>query len=277
MDEPYCMNIEFYSPYWGSEALPFTEFVKEVQVAGYDGVEMSFPDENILERDRRVAILRDAGLKLIAQHWETEVPHHGNHLEEYRRRLTFLTGTNPVFISSQTGRDFFPFEQNMRLLTAADEISGNAGVPILHETHRSKLTFAAHITRKYLEKFPAMRLTLDISHWFCVHERYLNDQAEALELAISRSDHIHARIGHDQGSQVPDFRVPEWAEVLEKHLLIWDRIRDRAVSDSRHNLTVTPEFGPPPYMLRNPADGNLPADQCRLNRDMMNLLKERWN
>lgn len=270
------MQIEYYCPIWGSTEMPFDGFIARVKDAGYDGVEMGFPSGDPAKRDLRVAALKNAGLKLIAQHYETENADPSAHLTEYQNRLRFLTETEPEFISSQTGRDFFEFEDNLRIIAAADEIAGETGQKILHETHRSKMTFAAHITKRFLEKLPNMRLTLDISHWFCVHERFLTDQPATVGLAVSRTDHLHARIGHDQGSQVPDFRTPEWRQVLDTHLIIWDRVIATAAAGGRDRFTVTPEFGPAPYTLFKQGTNEPLADQWQLNIDMMALLKERW-
>ena len=269
------MNIEFYCPIWGSENMPFDDFCLKASNAGYNGVEMSLPLDKT-SMDSILSSLKDAGLKLIAQHWETENPDPKIHAAEYEARLRNLASARPVFINSQTGRDFFNFEDNLALIVLAAQISDETGVNIIHETHRSKLSFAAHITRQFLEKMPSMRLTLDISHWFCVHERFLSDQEEALNMAIKRSDHIHARIGHTQGSQVTDYRIPEWEDSLNIHLDIWDRIHSRAVEEGRKTLTVTPEFGPAPYMLSKPGTALPLANQWELNTEMMVLLKTRW-
>jgi len=270
------MRIEYYCPLWGSESLPFEEFLARVAEAGYDGVEMPFPLEDPEARDRRAAAVRDAGLKLIAQQWEAENPDPRGHLAEYEERLRHLAAARPEFISSQTGRDFFSFEVGRRLVDAARRVSAETGVDILHETHRSKMTFSAPATRRFLEAEPDMRLTLDVSHWFCVHERFLADQAESLSLAIRRTRHIHARVGHTQGSQVPDFRSPEWRDVLEIHLEVWDRIAATAEIENQKRLTVTPEFGPAPYMLVYPGTERPLADQWALNTGMMSLLRDRW-
>jgi sugar phosphate isomerase/epimerase len=271
------MNIEFYCPLWGSDQISFDDFISNVSAAGYDGVEMPFPIEEPEERERRAAALKAAGLKLIAQHWETETGDPEAHADEYEKRLRNLAAADPEFISSQTGRDFFEFEDGLAILARAAKVSEETGTTITHETHRSKLTFAAHITRRFLEKLPKMRLTLDVSHWFCVHERFLADQEDALALAISRTDHIHARIGHDQGSQVTDFRMPEWKGALERHLSVWDRIIERARNEGREKFTVTPEFGPSPYMLCAPGTDKPMAVQWDMNVDMMNLLRDRWS
>ena len=237
---------------------------------------MSLPLEKAI-LGKILSSLGNANLKLIAQHWETENPDPIAHAAEYETRLYNLAAAGPEFISSQTGRDFFTFEDNLALLALASRVSEETGMKIIHETHRSKLSFAAHITRRFLEKLPEMRLTLDISHWFCVHERFLGDQEEALNLAIQRTDHIHARIGYTQGSQVTDFRMPEWKDSLKTHLKIWDRIHSRAVEEGRKTLTVTPEFGPAPYMLNKPGTTQPLANQWELNTGMMALLKDRWD
>lgn len=34
------------------------------------------------------------------------------------------------------------------------------------------------------------------AHWVAVAESFLEDQSEAVKLAIERADHIHARVGY---------------------------------------------------------------------------------
>ena len=73
---------------------------------------------------------------------------------------------------------------------------------VLHETHRNKFTFAAHITFDYPNRIPELRITLNASHWVNVAESFLEEQA--IDLAIKRTEHIHARVGYPEGPQVPD-------------------------------------------------------------------------
>src|SRR5690606_35819685 len=108
------------------------------------------------------------------------------YLRNFRENLQQLAAYKPVLINCHTGKDHFSFEQNQALIQAAEEVSRESGIPILHETHRGRFSFAAHITRDYLNKIPGLRLTLDISHWCNVHESLLEDQDEAGSLAISR-------------------------------------------------------------------------------------------
>ena len=179
---------------------------------------------------------------------------------------------NPVFINSQTGKDYFNFEQNKRLFDLAKRISEETGVKIIHETHRGKSLYAANITQDYLTKIPDLRICLDISHWCNVHESLLEDQQEAVDLAIAHTDHIHSRIGHQEGPQVNDPRANEWQEVLETHLVWWDKVVEIHKKNGT-NLTITTEFGPTPYMPAIPFTQIPLANQWEINVYMMNLLK----
>src|SRR5690606_17160398 len=133
--------------------------------AGYDGVETSLPSSE-RETDRIINEITKRGLKLIGQHWDTITPDFKVHRAEYEKRLQSMISARPFFITSHTGKDYYTLEQNIQLLTLARQISLSSAIPIIHETHRGKFSFAAHITQSYLEKLPWLRLTLDISHWF---------------------------------------------------------------------------------------------------------------
>ena len=167
------------------------------------------------------------------------------------------------------------FEQNKKLISLAEDVAKETGVAIIHETHRGKFSFAAHITKQYLQNIPGLRITLDISHWCNTAESLLHDQQEAVDLAISRTDHIHARVGFAQGPQIPDPRDPEWNDALQFHLQCWDKVIELKKSNGQP-VTITPEFGPFPYMMNLPFTKQPVSDQWDINEHMMDLLRERY-
>jgi hypothetical protein len=156
--------------------------------------------------------LKQYELLLIGQHWETIDPDFETHKINYEKRLRNLVTPQTLFINSQTGKDYYSFNENDALIKIADRISAQSGVQIVHETHRGKFSFAAHVTKDYLRSIPQLQLTLDASHWCNVAETLLLDQQEAISLAIDRCFHIHARVGYSQGAQVPDPRDPLWKD-----------------------------------------------------------------
>jgi hypothetical protein len=104
----------------------------------------------------------------------------------------------------------------------------------------------------------------------------LHDQEEAVQLTLERTDHIHARIGHQEGPQVNDPRAPEWAGTVKRHLEWWDKIVEMKIKDGTRKLTILTEFGPPDYMPTLPYTRQPLSDQWAINVHMMNLLKKRY-
>lgn len=270
------MEIEFYCPRWGSENIEWHSFFDKARIAGYDGVEFGIgnvSDEE--ELDRVWDLAEKYGMKMIPQCYDTGEAGFQKHLDLYAEWFEKIKPYPCVKINTQTGRDIFSFEQNKTIVALASQVQQNTGVRVLHETHRNKMLFAAHIAKDYLTKIPGMQLTLDISHWVCVGESFLEDQQEAVALAIARTGHLHARVGYSQGPQVPDPRVEPWCDALAVHLSWWDRLAERKKNENEV-LTITTEFGPYPYMVRVPRTGEPLADQWDVNCYMMQLLKSRY-
>ncbi|MEZ0607770.1 sugar phosphate isomerase/epimerase family protein [Fibrella sp. WM1] len=267
------MHIKFYAPEWGN-TLPFAEFCQNVKAAGYDGVEMALPLDPA-EKKSLLGTLQQYGLELIGQYWQSVEPDLDAHCRSYETYLRHLIDARPVLVNCQTGKDFFTPEQNRQLFDLAARLSAETGVKISHETHWGKALFAAPVCRRFLTEHADIRLTLDISHWCTVHESLLDDQTEAVELAIARTDHIHSRVGHPEGPQVNDPRAPEWAATLKAHLAWWDRVVEQH-RKAGTQLTITTEFGPAPYLPTLPYSREPVADQWAINVFMMNLLKARY-
>lgn len=269
------MKILYFCPLWGSESMPFEGFLEKVANTGYEGVEMSF---HLDEKDRNIKarLIKSFGLKLIAQHWETVDRDFELHYRNFEIRLRNLAATEPLFINSQTGKDYYSFDQNKTLFDLAKGITNETGIPIIHETHRGKWSFAAHITKEYLDRLPELKITMDISHWCATAESFLEDQKEAVLAAIQAAAHLHARVGYTEGPQVSDPRIPLWESALNTHLAWWDKFVEYNINKGQEFATVTPEFGAPPYMVLNPKTGDPLVNQWDINVWMMNLLRKRY-
>jgi sugar phosphate isomerase/epimerase len=272
MDSP----VQFFCPRWGSEQLPWAVFCEKVKRAGYNGTEYAIAhDTDAAELDLAWNEAGKNGLVIIAQHYDTNKTDFAAHADAYHAWFEKARNYPVVKINSQTGKDFFPFYMNTSLISIASEFSAATGTPVVHETHRGKFSFAAHVTKTFLDKIPDLRITFDVSHWCNVSESLLDDQPDALRLAIGRSDHVHARVGYAEGPQVSDPRVPVWEEALYRHLHWWDKIAARK-KNAGETLTITPEFGPFPYMVHLPLINEPIADQWDINVFMMDLLRKRY-
>jgi sugar phosphate isomerase/epimerase len=264
------MQIQFFCPRWGSETIPWEKWLPQVKDAGYDGVEWAI-DRKVTGHgiEQVLALGEKHQLQFIAQHYDTTIPDHHLHVLYYADWLHKVSRSPFVRINSQTGLDYYSFEQNSILLDLAADSN------VIHETHRGKFSFSAHITHQYLQRLPNLRLTLDASHWVNVSESFLENQQSAMQLAIERTDHIHARIGYPEGPQVSDPRAEEWQHALEKHLRWWDAVV-QLKRQHHQNLTITPEFGPFPYMVHDPLSKQPLANQWDVNLYMMQLLRNRY-
>ncbi|RHZ39547.1 hypothetical protein DYB31_004177 [Aphanomyces astaci] len=239
--------VKVFAPHWGSAHLSPDDFIARVTSAGFDGIEMSLPVD-AQERDGWTRRIRDAGLDLIAQQWETAmVPNFHEHKAALEVYLRNAAAASPLFINTHTGKDFYSFEQNSQLLELSEQIAQDTGVRIVHEIHRSRFSGHPMLVLPYLDSFPDLELNADLSHWCVACESLLDDQSELLQNVIfPRVRHIHARVGHAEGPQVTDFRAPEHADAYAAHLSWWDTI-----VKARNTTTITPEFGPAPTMTKH--------------------------
>ncbi len=259
---------------WGNDD-PVDVFCAKIKQAGYDGAEL-WTLADAAEQAATEAAFRRHGLKLafLAGGWDSDYQKHRSQFEA-QLRIALAASPAPLYINCHTGRDWFSAAQNQDLYALAHEASQRSGVPILHETHRSRGLYSAPASRPLIEADPRLRLTFDVSHWCVASESLLADQAATLDLAIARSDHIHARVGHAQAAQVSDPRAPEWVDALNAHLAWWDRIVARRRSEGAP-VTVLMEFGPPSYMPTLPYTRQPVADQWAVNLWMMELLRTRY-
>jgi len=269
-------GLDIMATDWGFEGNR-DAFCAAVKKEGYDGIEVWWPVEP-KDQDELFNALQKHGLKVgfLCGGWQADWK---EHLATFKKN-TESAATNkvqkPLYINCHSGRDHFSFEQNSLFIQHTDQLNRSSAVPIYHETHRSRILFAAHVARQYIEKFSGLRLTLDISHWCNVHESMLGDQKETVELALQRAGHIHARIGHPEGPQVNDPRAPEWEGIVKQHVAWWDSIAERKRKNGER-LTILTEFGPPDYMPVLPYTRQPVADQWAINVHMLNLLRKRYS
>ncbi|MBS1977642.1 MAG: TIM barrel protein [Bacteroidetes bacterium] len=256
---------------WGFQG-SWNEFAHKAKTAGYDGVEVWYPSD-AADRDQFEKAVAGEGLRygFLVGGSDRDF---NTHFSQFRTSLDAAVKMKPLYINCHSGRDHFSFEQNKQFIDLTNDVSAKSGVPIYHETHRSRILYSAPVCRQFMEKTP-VRLTLDISHWCNVHESLLEDQTETVTMALSRTDHIHARIGHQEGPQVNDPRAPEWKKALDAHLAWWDEVVKRKKSEGKR-LTFLTEFGPVDYMPAIPYTRQPVSNQWEINVHMMDLIRKRY-
>ncbi len=274
------MQIKYCCTHWGSEKDKPEVFVDKVLSAEYEGIEINFPSINDSSANlflKLIANIRNthSDFTFVAQHI---IPVENTSIDEYilnvTKNLLELSSIQPSFINAHTGKDYFSFDDNCRIIEATLNIASKTGVRVLHETHRGRFSFHAASLIPFLKKFPELELVGDFSHFCTVSESMLQDQEEIIQQIIPHVGHIHARIGHEQGPQVNDPFAPEW----ENHILIyekwWQSIIDFKKEKNVQSISITPEFGPAPYMPSMPFTKTPLSNQWDINYQMMLRLKE---
>jgi sugar phosphate isomerase/epimerase len=276
------LEINYCCPHWGSEQSGIAAFFDRLKTASYNGVEIFLSDniEFVTEfmAELGKAIDSDSRFKFIIQHIAPHQPGPvKNYIDEFERRLLKLTDLKPDFINAHTGKDFFSFDDNCRVIEAAMNISSKTGVRILHETHRGRFSFHSASLIPYLKRFPEMELVGDFSHFCTVSESLLQDQEEIINQIIPQVSHIHARIGQEQAPQVNDPFAPEWKNHLTLFEGWWAEIIAQKKEKGWSSFTITPEFGPSPYMPLLPFTLQPIGNQWDINQKMMHHLRDVFN
>ena len=269
---PTDFSLKIMATSWGFPGS--TEaFCKQAKEAGYDGIEVWYPTEPADQKALQAAT--DKHQLLVGFLAAGSDADFATHQQQFKKSIKDALSLKPQFINCHSGRDYFSFEQNRQLIEFTVEQASASGIPIYHETHRARILFAAHVARRFLEAIPDLRLTLDVSHWCNVHASLLQDQSEAVQAALQRTDHVHSRIGHAESPQVTDPRDPAWQAAVQAHFAWWDAVV-KAKVDQGQSLTMTTEFGPPHYMASVPYTGQPLANQWDINVYMMQQWRERY-
>ncbi len=267
------MKILYFHSVWGLDDLSSVESkLTKIKAGGFDGVELDVPtDADTCRRARRC--LDDLGLEVVAQQWRTTGATPQAHMDIFAGQYERALLLKPLYLNSHTGRDHFTFEQNLAIFDHAESLAKQGGMAVYHETHRSRAMFTVPATVALLTARPALKLVADFSHWCCVHETLLADQAERVEAASRRAYAIHARVGHAQGPQIADPRDPIWASHLATHLAWWQQIVALRRAEGCPVLPICPEFGPVPYTTQLPHTHEPIADLWDVNCWMREWLK----
>lgn len=244
------MKLKLIRHLWGVDLTHgLQHYIPRWREAGYEAIESSI--RTVPDRAGFLRFLKESGFQWVPQIFSRDFVAGGSvdeHLDSLRIQIEECLDHGPIFFNAHSGYDNWSPAEAEEFYGRMLEMEKKLGVPVAHETHRLRWFGTPWQTRHILKLFPDLRLTCDFSHWVCVCERLLPDLDETIAMAARQCLHLHARVGFEEGPQVPDPSAPEYAVHLAAHERWWDVIwqaqRERGVAES----FLTPEFGPPPYM-----------------------------
>jgi hypothetical protein len=255
---------------WGVDE-PWETFFPTLKPKGYGAVDAALWDE--ASDSRLEDELQKNGLQFVAMVYsmgESVAEHLRCYEGVYKRALAL----KPLRIYAHAGKDSFTEAQQNEFFSAALSIDPR----VAFETHRGRILYNPWTTARLMEKFPQLRLNSDLSHWACISESLLEGKGEQaiLKEAAERTDHLHARVGHEQGPQVSDPRLEMWKAQRDAHEGWWDQIWESQKRRGMEFSTLTPEFGPPPYQPINPISGQVDVNLAEICDWQAQRQKERF-
>lgn len=263
------MDLKLFKTLWGF-AGTLQDAVEQAMAVGMHGIEGPAPETEV-ERAAFKRLLEDCNLDYIAEITTagSYVPdRHATlkqHLESFRAKLTASVELNPLFITCLGGCDAWPESQSVEFFVKAMELADEFEVSVSFETHRGRSLFNPWTTQRMVEQLPDMRLTCDFSHWCVVCERLIDTEIDIIQQIADHAHHIHARVGYDQGPQVPNPAAPEYQPALKAHQNWWEIIWRSQIARQYTLTTMTPEFGPDGYLHESPFSREPVADLWELN------------
>jgi hypothetical protein len=249
------LNIKLIKALWGMDNMTLEEQFAKVASAGcYTGIEISLPCKENENQFRE--LLSKYQFDYIAMVFTGGE----DHLASFQQQIEQAAAFKPLFINAHSAKDSMPYDKQLEFYAQALAAEKAINIQVGHETHRGRAMFTPWGTAQLLKDLPDLKITADFSHWCCVCESLLEDQADNLKLAFERTIHIHSRVGYAEGPQVPHPAAPEYKRELEMHEGWWQQIVDLWDSKNTTPITLTPEFGPPGYMHTLPFTNQPVAD-----------------
>ncbi|WP_027350905.1 sugar phosphate isomerase/epimerase family protein [Halotalea alkalilenta] len=274
------MQLSLFKSLWGhrgawSQALP------GLRAGGFGGFEARPPSSPDARREAR-RLLEEEGLDYIAVLFTSDdiVPRQADtparHLADLEARIEIATPLAPSFLNLLVGNDRWPLGVQVEFFGRALELLAGQPIAFGFETHRARSLATPWLTLELIRQLPGLRFTSDISHWVVCCERLLDDPLDDLSAFVERVDHIQARVGYDQGPQVPHPLAPEYARFLAFHQRHWEAVWQAQRARGFTRTTLTPEFGPDGYLHHLPFTDAPIADLDQLNAAMARCEREHF-
>ncbi|MDH5517407.1 MAG: sugar phosphate isomerase/epimerase [Gammaproteobacteria bacterium] len=263
------MQLQLFKTLWGHQG-SIHEAIKQTLAAGMHGIEAAAPD-NPVQQQAMLELLESSGLSYIAEITTagSYVPDRRaslqQHLDSLERKLSYSAPFRPLFANCLGGCDAWPEQKSLEFFDRAIALAKQYHIEISFETHRSRSFFNPWVTQRISQQIPELLITADFSHWCVVCERLMDTELDVIHSIADKIKHIHARVGYDQGPQVPDPRAAEYEYALRAHQHWWQIIWQSQINRQFTHSTMTPEFGPDGYLHEQPYTREPVADLWELN------------
>jgi len=246
------------------------ENLEMIQRAGFDGVSMSFTNSDAARRLGRFAA--DHRLLVEAQCFPATI-------DDLEPTLQLAREVGATYVDLQPDIRPRTVAECVPLLQGWQRLARDAGVDLVIETHRDRMTTDLHFTLDLLDAVPGLRLLADLSHYLVGREfpdppRAIEQQM--IERILDHSWALHGRVASREQVQVP-ISFPHHRRWLDLFMCWWEygmRSWLRRAPDGA-TLCFVCELGPQPYAIAG-ADGCDLSDRWQEALQMRDAVRALW-
>jgi hypothetical protein len=199
-----------------------------------------------------------------------------DHLAMLADALDRCVAFTPRHVLTQAGPDRWDDSTAVAFLQAAERVAADRGLTLAHETHRGRILHTPWVARRVLAELPDLRVAADLSHWVVATES-LGLPNDIIDEVAARALHIDARVGTEEAPQVADPSLDAASRCRVAFETWWERIVTARRDAGQAALSVTPEYGPPPYQPLDPRTGEPFADLAAIVASEGARLRARWS
>lgn len=185
-----------------------------------------------------------------------------------------------VYLDAHVASSFTPEAEAETLLRGLVERCRAAGVPLVVQTHRGRVTQDLLRTVGYAQRIPELRFDLDFSHYIVAGEmggEFSKEAAAALFVLADRAIMLDGRVSNGEQVQV-DVENPAYRRHVARTAAMWKHVMVRWLKYAERGevFPFRVELGPPDYAVLD-RDGREISDRWEQQKAIRALVLRLWN
>jgi sugar phosphate isomerase/epimerase len=273
-------RLQIVQNLWGLRAYPSAaeewpdeRKAQEIKAAGFDAFDVWVGGAKEEDLARWKALAEAHGLGIGVEFGPTKA-------EDADAAIAAARRLGSVYLDAHVASYFTPEKEAETLLRGLVERCAKAGMPLVIQTHRGRVTQDLLRTVAYARAIPDLRFDLDFSHYLVAGEMggVLSPEAEAaLEALMERATMLDGRVTNGAQVQV-DLLNPAYRAHVDRQAALWKRVMLGWLRTAERGdvFPFRVELGPPDYAILG-ADQREISDRWEQQKALKALAERLWN